>query len=341
MSQNGTHSHYFEVRGDTPADCGRQLGRLFGRMARDLIAEERADGSLQRYRAAAEERLSLTAAFFPSYVEELKAYAEAARVDLVELWTMSILDDLAPDACEHCTTLVTNNGMLVAHNEDWSADAANGIVILKRTCGPVTTLELYYYGCPLGGVAISVSSNGYVQAINSVTHRDQGLGVPKTVLARRLSEVRDLGRELDGILGIPRASGFAHTLIDRTGRATVIELTATAADVTCPGAPFAHTNHLLAPDLCPVAGAASHSSLTRYRDASAAAAPTMDAATLGDVMGRKDRGREASLFNDNTIARAIVDLDRRVASFWLRRERRKGWIDYPIDFVFKDSMAVA
>ena len=45
-------------------------------------------------------------------------------------------------------------------------------------------------------------------------------------------------------------------------------------------------------------------------------------------------GKTDSILNRNTIARGIVDLDRRVVSLWLRRESDKGWIDYPIDFFF-------
>jgi hypothetical protein len=36
-----------------------------------------------------------------------------------------------------------------------------------------------------------------------------------------------------------------------------------------------------------------------------------------------------------------VDLDKRVASFWLRREKSKGWIDYPIDFYSDAADVVA
>lgn len=50
------------------------------------------------------------------------------------------------------------------------------------------------------------------------------------------------------------------------------------------------------------------------------------------ILSDETGGKKLSVFNQNTIARAVVDLDQRVASFWLRREKAKGWIDYPIDF---------
>ena len=45
-------------------------------------------------------------------------------------------------------------------------------------------------------------------------------GVPKHVIARTLSGLRFGVADLQNILAVPRSSGFARTLIDRTGRLT-------------------------------------------------------------------------------------------------------------------------
>jgi hypothetical protein len=49
---------------------------------------------------------------------------------------------------------------------------------------------------------------------------------------------------------------------------------------------------------------------------------------LSDV----SRGERFGIFNRDTIARGIVDLNERVAWFWLRRESELGWVGYDIDF---------
>ncbi len=336
-----SHANYHEVVGADAAACGRQLGRLFGAKVREYIEDEEDSRHWRRLRVEADRYLAVAAKYFPTYIEELRAYADAARVDLLDLWTMSISEEL--DDAEKCTTVVTNNGRLIAHNEDWDADAVEDICILKRTCAGVTTLELYYYGCPLGGTALSICSRGYVQAINSLNHVDQRLGIPKIVIARRLSELADAARELPDLLALPRASGFAHTLVDRSGRTTAVECSAKRQSVRHPKLPFVHTNHMLDGALSDVQGELDgRSTIERYNAACTLASPAMDRAGLTKLTGDSTRGPVNSVLNENTIARAIVDLDRRVASFWLRREPRKGWVDYPIEFMFAgDARAIS
>jgi len=336
-----SHANYHEVAGTDAAACGRQLGYLFGAKVRAYIEDEEDARHWPRLRAEADRYLAVTAKYFPAHIEELQAYADAARVDLLDLWTMSISEEL--DDAEKCTTVVTNNGRLIAHNEDWDADAVEDICILKRTCAGVTTLELYYYGCPLGGTALSICSRGYIQAINSLNHVDQRVGIPKIVLARRLSELADAGQELPALLALPRASGFAHTLVDQSGRTTAVECSAKRQSVRHPKLPFVHTNHMLDGALSDVQGELDgRSTIERYNAACTLAAPAMDRAGLTKLTGDSTRGPVNSVLNENTIARAIVDLDRRVASFWLRREPRKGWVDYPIEFMFAgDARAIS
>ncbi len=336
------HLNYHEVAGANPAECGRELGRLFGSVAREYVNQERKSNVWQQRRRDAEVLFSHTARHFPDYVDELQAYADAARIALLDLWTMSVEDELDDEEHEKCTTIVTNNGRLLAHNEDWDADSADDICILRRKCGSVTTLELYYYGCPLGRTALSICSLGYVQAINSLNHSDWQAGVPKIVLARAMSELKDLDAELGSLLAIKRSSGFAHTLVDRAGRLTAVECTATKQIVQRPKPPFVHTNHMLHPGLASFNGEFDgKSTFRRYDTACSLARASMEEADLMRLAGDETSGKTDSIFNKNTIARAIVDLDRRVARFWLKRENLKGWVDYPISFLFEASVPSA
>lgn len=336
------HLNYHEVAGANAAECGRELGRLFGAIARDYIAEQRASEGWAERKQQAEVLLSHTTRHFPTYVDELRAYADAARVALLDLWTMSVEDELDEDEHEKCTTIVTNDGHLIAHNEDWDADSVDDICIVKRLCGGVTTLELYYYACPLGGTALTICSLGHVQAINSLSHSDWRSGVPKIVMARALSELKDTEADLNRLLAIPRSSGFAHNLVSRDGRLTAIECTATRHSVRQPKMPFVHTNHVIDRKLSAFQGEVEgKSTFRRYDVACSMAEPSMDEAGLLRLTSDATCGRTDSILNENTIARAMIDLDRRSARFWLKREKQKGWIDYPIDFLFDAQVASA
>ena len=152
-----SHYHYHEIEAENAVECGHELGKLFGPVIRDYIEHARAQKSWRDCKAQAKVLLSLTAKHFPSYIDELAAYAASSGVDLLDLWTISIEDELEHRAKERCTTVVTNSGHLIAHNEDWSPDAIEDICILKKRVGATTTLELYYYGCPMGGTALNTN----------------------------------------------------------------------------------------------------------------------------------------------------------------------------------------
>ncbi len=327
------HANYFEVEGADPVQLGRALGTKFGHKLREYVAElEDLDDAAWR---RAQVLLQQTDKYFPKYVAELRAYADAAGVELLDLWAVTIEDELSAEASERCTTVVTNEGRLIGHNEDWDPDASTEICILKKRTGSATSLELYYYGCPLGGVAFSISSSGYMQSINSIAHTDTQDGVPKHVIARSLSDLRFGASDLERILAVPRSSGFAHTLIDRTARLTSIECTATQQRVSKPSTPFVHTNHLLDPGLARLRVISSGgSTVQRFDDATAMVSETMDLTSMMGLVGDHSRGKSKSVFNRDTIARVIVDLDKQTAYFWLKQESEKGWVPYSIDFLF-------
>jgi len=327
------HINYYEVEGSDQVELGRALGAKFGYKIREYIAdfEDVDEPAWRRARVL----LKQTDKYFPKYVAELQAYADAADVELLDLWAVAIEDELSAEASERCTTVVTNEGRLIGHNEDWDPDASTEICILKKRTRSTTSLELYYYGCALGGVAFSISSHGYIQSVNSIAHTDTRDGVPKHVIARSLSDLRFGATDLERLLAVPRSSGFAHTLVDRTARLTNIECTATQHQVTKPRTPFVHTNHLLDPGLTHLRRIASGgSSAQRFEDAVAMASPTMDATSMMRLVGDQSRGKSKSVFNRDTIARVIVDFDKRIAYFWLKQESEKGWVPYSIDFLF-------
>ena len=45
------------------------------------------------------------------------------------------------------------------------------------------------------------------------------------------------------------------------------------------------------------------------------------------------QGRDASLMNERTIGKMIVDMQEKNAYVWMLRENEKGWVEYSIDFI--------
>lgn len=333
-----THSNFHQITAASPVDCARQLGLLFGARMHDYVREERADTDWRARCAEGERLLAATSRHFPGYVAELEAYADAARLPLLDLWAAMVSEEI--DSAERCATVVTNGGTLIAHNEDWDEDSVEDICILERTCAGVATLELYYYATPLGGTALSMSSRGHIQAINSLDHRDQKAGVPKMIIARRMADMTDVAGELAEILLVPRSSGYAHTLVERSGSVTLVECSASRHAVEHAATPFVHTNHALLKEVSQFeAKNLGRSTFARRKAASDLVRPRMSRAELMELSGNRGGGPVNSIFNRNTIARVVIDLDIRVASIWLAREDRRGWIDYDIGFMFQEAAA--
>jgi predicted choloylglycine hydrolase len=330
------HAAYVEIEADTPAALGRALAGRFGRFVAESAAEARAQRDWGRKLAIAAKQISLTRQHFPRCVEELEAYAEAAALPLAHVWVVMCEDELDA-AAERCTTFVANDGRLVAHNEDWDADAAESICVLRKTLDRLTTLEIYYFNTPLGGSAVSVNSHGLVQAINSLSHADRAVGVPRNVVARWLSETRDPEEALRALGRVPRSAGYNHVLVGGPGLIWNLECSAAHQAAWRPALPFVHTNHFLADALADLeAAAADDTTHRRYRAALASVKGAMTPAEAVALLGGDaSPGGRAGIFNRDTIASVVVDLDARVARIWLRREAEAGWIAYPLDFIGK------
>lgn len=329
-----THRAYQTIDAKNAADLGTQLGRLNGEHMRESIAYVRRESNWNRKLAIAKQQIAVTQQHLPQYVTELEAYAGAAGLSLADVWVVMCEDELDEMAAEKCTTFVTNGGNLVSHNEDWDEDSEEEIGVLRKTIGGLTTLEIHYFNTPLGGSAISINAHGYVQAINSLHHADGRIGIPRNVIARWLSETADPEQSFAKLRTLPRSAGYNHLLVGTGGRVFDIECTAERQVMWRPDLPFSHANHYLSGELSDLEQADDgDTTFRRYRSACALVKGSMSLAEATAVNGNTAHGREFSIFNNNTIARVVADLDQRVAHIWLRREARSGWIAYPLDFI--------
>src|SRR3972149_5652293 len=219
------HRNYFEIEADSYYELGLRKGELFGDFLRETLEDRRDSRRWERNTARAREFVGVAAANFPYLMDELRGYAQSARVPFDELWALSLEDEVGDFYYERCTTIVTNPGSLIAHNEDWDDDAQDAICVLRKKVGQLHMLELYYLNT-LGGNAISINSHGFVHAVNSVSHTDRQLGLPKNIVARWLSETKNPDADIERMARLKRASGYHHTLVSTDGRIWSLECSA-------------------------------------------------------------------------------------------------------------------
>ncbi len=327
------HKNYFQLEADTHFELGLKKGELFGSSLRADLKRYAKGRSWGRRVARAEPYLDTSRKHFPQLIEELEGYAQGADVALHDLWAWDLDDELEASGRERCTTFVTNNGFLVGHNEDWDPSAADDICVLRRTIGGQSALELYYLHT-LGGCAMGVNAQGVVHAVNSLMHKDHGVGVPKGVIARWLSDTDSPQEAVKKLTGIPRASGFHHTFVTTEGDNWSVECSAKRCEAKPLVLPFSHTNHYLSESLAELEKNDDRGgTFERYQHACLSVQPHMSLAEAQSVLGDTSAGRNKSIFNRRTIARAVVDIDHATVYVWLARERDRGWVEYSGLFV--------
>lgn len=330
------HQHYYELEADSYHELGVRRGELFGDSLRRTLGERRRQRDWQNVVEQAKTYLKPSEAAFPQYVDELRGYAEAGGAAFDDLWALSLEDEVTDDHYERCTTVVTNHGALIAHNEDWDEDAEDQICIIRKRVGDLRSFELYYLNT-LGGNAISINSNGYVHAVNSLTHTDKQVGVPKNLVARWLSETKSPDADYEKLAQLQRASGYHHTIVSLDGRIWSIECSATKQKLVRPELPFVHTNHFLT-DLKQFEGRRRElvpGTRTRYRQAEDNVEESMSVDDVEELVSDDSEGDYESVFNERTIGRAIVDVRSMAANIWMLREENKGWLTYDLRPLFR------
>ncbi|MEZ0223301.1 MAG: C45 family autoproteolytic acyltransferase/hydrolase [Alphaproteobacteria bacterium] len=333
------HAHYHEISADEPFDMGLALGRAFGAALRPFLSNlsQLPDPGRDYLKAC----LSLTRQHFPDYVAELEGYATGAGVDMSVLWQMLLEDDVLALSQEKCTSLATNNGRLIGHNEDWDADAASRLFILRRKLKGQTLFELHYAGT-LGGNSISISSSGTIQMINSLeaTPLDTSMPrVPTNIIARYLADSADIHAAVTRLQQIPRMGGYAHTIIHTTPgtKHYLLELSQhSMAMQEVTRFPFAHANHYVMDDMLRFNARppeCSESSRQRYDAAATGAASHMRPEQVMSLLEDAGRGPDNSLLNRRTLAGVVIDLDAGCAWIRLASEPDVSWVKYGLDFL--------
>jgi hypothetical protein len=326
-----THACHYRIEARTRYELGHELGRAFHDALHGALEEERRDPLWGTRRRNAQLAARKSARAFPHLVEELRGYADGAGAEFDDLFALSLEEEPLETGPARCTTAITNGGSLVAHNEDWDADAMDSICVVEKTLPGLTILELFYLNT-LGGNSISINSHGFVQTINTMTHADRRPGIPRNVVARWLSETRSPDADYERLAGLRRSAGYCHTLLDVRGKIWSIECTAARQTLTRPGSPFVHTNHYLTELGRRARAPEDHATRARFDFAAAHIGDRMSVEEIVAALGDTSQGPQSSVFNRGTIARAVADLESGKLYVWLRRESEKGWLDYDLGF---------
>lgn len=311
-------------------ELGVLMGEKFGEFTRNIVNENIQESNWSIRRQRAKEYLDITKRYFPNYVAELQGYAQGAKVDFLNLWTTSLENEVHQGLGDKCTTIVTNEGKLISHNEDWDKDSENYICLLLKKVREIIILELYYFNT-LGGNSISINSHGFITSVNTLVHSDKKLGIPRNVIARWLSETNNPDGDFLKLKNLPRSLGFNFNILNREGKIWGVEYNSQGATLLQPRSPYVHTNHYLAELKSDEMNDNSGGSFDRYEVACSKVKPRMTVLELTDLTNDKSRGNIVSIMNERTIAKVIIDLENLVAKVWMRRENNMGWVDYKLD----------
>jgi isopenicillin-N N-acyltransferase-like protein len=229
--------------GGSHRETGAQLGET-------LQEQIRRAAEAQKRLALAAECREITVRHLPWIVEELDAAAKAADVDPLRLFAAMIEEIQAeqPATVGRCTDLVTrgdNGQILVAHNNDYTAETRDDVV----------AIEWHVEGQPrmftLGiGPWLSVGWNetGLSVTGNELTPNDERVGIPRLLQIRAVVACRTLDDAVQTVLHPARASSYNWVLSSPEG-AVNVEGSATAAvrRTLGPGSSLVHTNHYVEP----------------------------------------------------------------------------------------------
>ena len=323
------HASYLDLKAPDHRRFGEMLGRVLAKDVQEDVARAKIEKDFSEQRKKALAYLPAARRWAPHLMEEFEGYAVGAGVTLEDVWLLTLEDEM--EQLEHCTSVLTNEGRMLAHNEDWDVPGSeHRVYVLRRRIGREETLELYYRNT-LGGNAIGIGPHGMMYAVNTIDCADARVGVPRNFLARAAADARSLKEAIELLTTARRASGHAYLFMHGADYASV-EVTATKlAAKHHPSLPFCHTNHILDPHL-----AASrqtfghyHGSEGRLRVARELVKPHMKPEALEKALEDTSHGPEKSLLNQDTVGRVLIDFDRKTFNVWLKREPEKGWVDYP------------
>jgi isopenicillin-N N-acyltransferase like protein len=204
--------------------------------------------------------------YYPEMVEEIKALAQAANVNMEDVLCLNafldIWDWITPDIYQGrfgrahgCTAfgipgLINSGNPIIGQNYDLEALFQKGAVLYR--IGDNDGKESLVF--TIAGIVGCAGMNnlGLAVVINNLTARDARAGVPYPFIIRRLLSSSSIGEAIDSILGAQRSSGMNYIIAHKSGAVISIETSATDYSVlNTHKEPHSHANHYLHDRLIP------------------------------------------------------------------------------------------
>jgi hypothetical protein len=221
------------------------------------------DGSLllpwlRRHVAAEPGRQRLAAvqaasqAGFPEAWEELAALADGAGASLDDLALLNFRGDLGRiERGTGCSDLAwRRRSSVIAHNEDGEIEEHGRCALLTLAIDGHPTVTALWYPVFLPSNAFTVTGDGLVWTIDSLTVAAPGAGAGRHFVGRGLQRsARTVDDAVDYLRTHPSAGGFGYTIGDRAGRVVGVDAGAGLhgwAEIGPDGRPGPlawHTNH--------------------------------------------------------------------------------------------------
>ena len=204
--------------------------------------------------ARARDFLPYSEEFYPDFVEEIRGYSEGAKVPFEEAFTMCCHELLSAEGMRGCTDLAVNGdvtadgSVIAAHNEDWSYDALETVVLLHaKPSGKPEFFTTSYAGllpsCGMNSAGISLTGN-------ALGPNDVRTGIPKVFPVRKVLEAKRIGQALEFAMPADRASSYNNICSDRNGEIYSLEGSATDCGwIYAIDGYLVHTNHYVVPKM--------------------------------------------------------------------------------------------
>jgi isopenicillin-N N-acyltransferase-like protein len=189
--------------------------------------------------------------FYPEFVDEIKGYAEGAKQTFDEMFALCCHELLFPAAFRGCTDIVVNGDItedgrvLAGHNEDWSNDQLETVVLLRgKPSGKPEFICTSYAGLlPSSGM----NSAGISLTGNALSQNDMRIGIPKVFPVRKVLDAKRIGDALTSAMPANRASSYNNIVTDKNGEMYNLEGSATdCAWLYGIDGYLVHTNHYTA-----------------------------------------------------------------------------------------------
>jgi len=253
---------FIEVSGSN-YDIGFTVGSALKKQIKNLVKLEG-----EKYREDTERvkfLIRYVNKYFPKSIAELKGMSEGSGTDINTLFTLGCEDEFR----YNCTSVAgfSEDGIILAHNEDWLKTHLNSLYICKiKQKNKPTSISLSYAG-HLPGFSFGLNSKNLAFTENALHFRKVNpKGIPIHFFTRAFLDVEKVS-ELIRLATMPNKMVGWSSLIVYGNKIFDLEITPKTFVLLKGQKYLAHTNHVLSPKIITQEKSHSKDSLWRLERA--------------------------------------------------------------------------